>query len=97
VLSKGIAPLLFASHADYPGGVLGLVAGRLVEEFYHPAVVIRVGEEISHGSSRSTPDFNINQASASAPSCCRTLAATPGRPVLRCRPGTCRCWKRGWA
>ncbi len=62
VLSKGIAPLLIASHADYPGGVLGLVAGKLVEEFYHPAVVIRVGEEISHGSSRSTPDFNINQA-----------------------------------
>ncbi len=62
VLSKGITPLLIASHAEYPGGVLGLVAGKLVEEFSHPAVVIQVGEEISHGSSRSTAGFNINEA-----------------------------------
>jgi single-stranded-DNA-specific exonuclease len=62
VISRGISPLLIASHTDYPGGILGLVAGRLVDEFYHPAVVISIGEEISHGSSRSTPGFNINEA-----------------------------------
>jgi len=62
VLAKGITPLLIAHHEDYPGGILGLVANKLVDEFYHPAVVIQVGAEISHGSSRSTPEFNINEA-----------------------------------
>jgi single-stranded-DNA-specific exonuclease len=62
VLAKGISPMLFTSHADFPGGILGLVAGRLVEEFYHPAVVVQIGEELCHGSSRSTPDFNITSA-----------------------------------
>ena len=42
--------------------MLGLIAGRLVDEFNHPAVVIQVGEEVSRGSSRSIPDFNINEA-----------------------------------
>lgn len=62
VVARGIGPLLIASHAEYPGGVLGLVAGKLSEEFYHPAVVIQIGEELSHGSSRSIPEFNITQA-----------------------------------
>ncbi|HUJ77099.1 MAG TPA: single-stranded-DNA-specific exonuclease RecJ, partial [bacterium] len=62
VLAKGLSPLLVVSNAECPGGILGLVAGRLVDEFYHPAVVIQVGEETSHGSSRSTPDFNITRA-----------------------------------
>jgi single-stranded-DNA-specific exonuclease len=62
VLARGLTPMLFTSHADYPGGILGLVAGRLVDEFYHPAVVVQVGEELCHGSSRSTPDFNITRA-----------------------------------
>lgn len=62
VIAQGIAPLLIARHEDYPGGILGLVANKLMDEFYHPAMVIRVGKEISHGSSRSTPEFNINEA-----------------------------------
>jgi single-stranded-DNA-specific exonuclease len=62
VLARGITPLLVASDPEYPGGVLGLIAGRLVDEFNHPAVVIKIGDEVSRGSSRSTPEFNINDA-----------------------------------
>jgi single-stranded-DNA-specific exonuclease len=59
VLSQGISPLLIATSNDYPVGIAGLVAGRLAEEFYRPALVIRTGEKLSSGSGRSIPEFNI--------------------------------------
>lgn len=46
----------------WPSGVVGLVAGRLVEEFGRPAVVIEQGEEESRGSARSVPQFNMVEA-----------------------------------
>jgi len=59
VLATGISPLLVAGDKDYPIGIAGLVAGRLSEEFYRPAIVIKTGEQISSGSCRSIPEFNI--------------------------------------
>lgn len=56
------SPLLFAAAPEFRLGVVGLVAGRLLEEFYRPAVVAKVGEKISRGSCRSIPEFNIIQA-----------------------------------
>ncbi|MDD4924470.1 MAG: single-stranded-DNA-specific exonuclease RecJ [Dehalococcoidales bacterium] len=62
VQAKGITPLLIASDPDYPPGIIGLVAGRLSEEFYRPSIVIKVGEKSSNGSCRSIPEFNIIKA-----------------------------------
>jgi single-stranded-DNA-specific exonuclease len=62
VLAEGISPLLMVGGIDYPAGIAGLVASRLAEEFYRPAVVVRVGKITSTGSCRSIPDFNIIQA-----------------------------------
>jgi len=59
ILAEGISPLLIASDRDYPVGIAGLVAGRLAEEFYRPAIVIRTGELVSSGSCRSIPEFNV--------------------------------------
>jgi single-stranded-DNA-specific exonuclease len=59
VLSQGVSPLLLASDGDYFLGIAGLVASRLTEEFYRPAVVVRTGEKVSSGSCRSIPEFNI--------------------------------------
>jgi single-stranded-DNA-specific exonuclease len=59
VLATGIRPLLIAAAGDYPLGIAGLVAGRLAEEFYRPAIVIKTGEKLSGGSARSIPEFNI--------------------------------------
>jgi single-stranded-DNA-specific exonuclease len=59
VLAQGISPLLVAAASDYPIGIAGLVASRLAEEFYRPAIVIRTGELVSSGSCRSIPEFNI--------------------------------------
>ena len=59
VLAQGISTLLIASDKDYPAGIIGLVASKLSEEFYRPAIVIRTGERVSSGSCRSIPEFNI--------------------------------------
>jgi len=63
VLAEGAdSPLLFAAGENFLPGIVGLVAGRLTEEFYRPAVVVEVGEEQSRGSCRSIPDFHITAA-----------------------------------
>jgi single-stranded-DNA-specific exonuclease len=62
VLQKGISPILIARDSGYAGGILGLVAGRLSDEFYHPAVVVQLGDDLCHGSCRSIPEFNITSA-----------------------------------
>lgn len=56
------SPLIFAANEEFMSGIVGLVAGRLCEEFYIPAVVVEKGEEESRGSCRSIPEFNITQA-----------------------------------
>ena len=59
VLAQGISPLLVAGDKDYHIGIAGLVASRLADEFYRPAIVVKTGEKISSGSCRSIPEFNI--------------------------------------
>jgi single-stranded-DNA-specific exonuclease len=55
-------PLLFAADERFEQGVVGLVASRLTDQYYRPAVVVQVGEEESHGSCRSIPEFHITHA-----------------------------------
>jgi len=54
-----IGNLIFVSDKDYQQGVIGLVAGKLVEEFYKPSIVVSVGKEFSKASARSVKGFNI--------------------------------------
>ena len=54
--------LLFASGEGYSEGIIGLVAARLTEEFYRPAVVVSIGGELSKGSARSVAGFDITRA-----------------------------------
>lgn len=51
--------LLFVADETYQPGVIGLVAGKLVEEFYRPAIVVSIGEKFSKASARSISGFNI--------------------------------------
>ncbi|MCY3834187.1 MAG: single-stranded-DNA-specific exonuclease RecJ [Chloroflexi bacterium] len=55
-------PLIFAGDATLQSGIVGLVAGRLVEAYYRPAIVFEIGEEQSRASCRSIPEFNITRA-----------------------------------
>ncbi len=62
IQQKGIEPIIITGDSGYAGGILGLVAGRLCDDFYHPAVVMQLGDEVCHGSCRSIPEFNITEA-----------------------------------
>jgi len=64
-ISKTIDPhlkssLVFAS-ANWHPGVIGIVASRLVDRFYRPAILISLRNGIGKGSGRSIADFNIYQ------------------------------------
>jgi single-stranded-DNA-specific exonuclease len=59
VIALGLQPILFTADREYPMGIAGLVASRLCEEFYRPAIVIHVADTVSHGSCRSIPEFDI--------------------------------------
>jgi single-stranded-DNA-specific exonuclease len=53
------APLVFIGHPDISEGIVGLVASKLVDERYRPAIVYQRGESESRGSCRSIPEFDI--------------------------------------
>src|SRR5262249_51206302 len=50
--------------AEYPAGLVGLVAAKLVEELGRPVLLIERGPETSRGSARSIPGFNMIEALA---------------------------------
>jgi single-stranded-DNA-specific exonuclease len=54
--------LLVLSGENWAAGIVGLVAGRLCEEFNRPVLVLEQGAETSKGSARSIPHFNIIEA-----------------------------------
>lgn len=54
--------LIFVSNEMYNQGIIGLVAGKLVEEYYRPAIVVSKGEKFSKASARSISGFNIIEA-----------------------------------
>jgi len=53
------SPLVMVGHPALGSGIVGLVAARLAEELYRPAVVYELGESISRASARSIPEFDI--------------------------------------
>lgn len=66
VLFEESTKIIVSSSSEYNQGIIGLVASRLVENFYRPALVISKGEEISKGSARSIKGVNIIELIRSA-------------------------------
>ncbi len=59
VLSRAELPhLLMVGREGLAPGVSGLVASKLCEEFYRPAVVMALEQSVVRGSVRSVPEFN---------------------------------------
>ena len=56
------AAIIIAGNREFKSGIVGLVAGRLAEKYYRPAIIMEEGEEESRGSCRSIPEFNITRA-----------------------------------
>lgn len=58
------AKLVFVSSEQFKSGLVGLVAGRLKEEYCRPALVAEVEGEVAHGSARSIDGFHVTEALA---------------------------------
>lgn len=61
-LSNGLPPILITASPEFRSGIVGLVAGRLAEQYYRPALVVEQGPETSRGSARSIDEFDITAA-----------------------------------
>ena len=55
-------PLIMVGDESFSPGIIGLVASRLAEEFHRPAVVLSLGPDVSRGSCRSIPEFDMGSA-----------------------------------
>jgi single-stranded-DNA-specific exonuclease len=51
--------ILLAAGSNWPKGVVGLVAGKLCEEYNKPVLVLDKGDEFATGSARSVENFDI--------------------------------------
>lgn len=54
--------LIVLDGEEFPAGIVGLVAARLVETFGRPVLLIERGEQLSRGSARSIAGFSIIDA-----------------------------------
>jgi single-stranded-DNA-specific exonuclease len=58
-------PAIVLSHLNWPGGVIGIVANRLVERYHKPAILLTEAEDgILRGSARSVEGLHITDAIA---------------------------------
>jgi len=71
-------PVLIEGDESYSVGVIGLVAGRLADEFYKPVIMINLGPELCQGSCRSIPELDIT---AVLKECHNLLTTFGGHPL----------------
>lgn len=54
--------IIFEGDSAWPIGILGLIAGKLTDEYSRPVFIYNIGEKFSGGSCRSIPSFNVIEA-----------------------------------
>jgi single-stranded-DNA-specific exonuclease len=55
----GAHNVLVVAGEGWHRGVIGIVASRIVETFYRPAIVLSLDDGVAHGSCRSIPGFDM--------------------------------------
>jgi single-stranded-DNA-specific exonuclease len=58
---QGRGAIVLAGKGWHPG-VIGIVAGRLAENYHRPTVILSLGEASAQGSARSIPGFDLYEA-----------------------------------
>ncbi|HXY54407.1 MAG TPA: DHH family phosphoesterase [Nitrospirota bacterium] len=56
---RSAAGALVLSSAEWHPGVIGIVASRIVDEFYRPTALISLKDGVGKGSARSIPGFDL--------------------------------------
>jgi len=71
-------PAIVLSHPNWPGGVVGIVANRLVDRYHKPAILLSESEDgIMRGSARSIESLHITEAIASQKDILRSFGGHP--------------------
>lgn len=55
----GARSVLVVAGEAWHRGVIGIVASKLVDHFYRPAIVLSIEDGVAHGSCRSIPGFDM--------------------------------------
>ncbi|MGQ9683524.1 MAG: single-stranded-DNA-specific exonuclease RecJ [Anaerolineae bacterium] len=81
------APILIVGHPTWPGGIIGLVAGRLAERYGRPALVLTTPPDgLVRGSARSVPGIDIAAAIAALGDLLHSHGGHPMAAGLSLRP-----------
>ncbi len=68
----GVTPkerVIVLAGTDWHLGVIGIVASKLVKDYFRPVVLLSIDGDTAKGSARSIPSFNIYEALKSADTC----------------------------
>ena len=78
--------ILITLGKDWPKGVLGLSANKLVDQYYRPAIVLTYRNDEIVGSGRSIPDFDLHQALTQVEKYFIRFGGHPGAVGLTLKP-----------
>jgi single-stranded-DNA-specific exonuclease len=71
-------PAIMLSHRGWPGGVVGIVANKLVDRYHKPAILLNESEDgILRGSARSIEGLHITEAIATQKDILRGFGGHP--------------------
>lgn len=89
-------PAIILSYRDWPGGVVGIVANKLVERYRKPAVLLTESEDgILRGSARSIEELNITDAIAANKDLLINFGGHPMAAGLSLRADHLHAFKKG--
>jgi single-stranded-DNA-specific exonuclease len=89
-------PVLLLSHRDWPGGVVGIVANKLVDRYHKPAILLTESDDgILRGSARSVEGLHITEAIAANRSLLLGFGGHPMAAGLSLRTGDLPALRKG--
>ncbi len=62
IIDPGAMSIIHSFDAEYSSGIVGLVASKLVEQYYRPAVIGQIENGVIRASCRSITEFHITAA-----------------------------------
>ena len=59
---KNLPSAIILADENFHEGIIGLIAGKMVQQFWRPSIILNRQTEFSKGSGRSIPGFNLIEA-----------------------------------
>ncbi|RJP49390.1 MAG: single-stranded-DNA-specific exonuclease RecJ [Anaerolineaceae bacterium] len=89
-------PAIVLSHPNWPGGVVGIVANKLVERYHKPAILFSESDDgILRGSARSIEGLHITEAIATQKEILRGFGGHPMAAGISLRKDDLAAFRKG--